>query len=137
MLDFTSDLGAHAFQRLETEEVIWLTTVGPDGTPQPNPVWFLWANESFLIYTRPGSVKVRNIRLNPRVALHFNSDSLGENVVVFAGRARIEENVPAGLVTAYLEKYRDGIRRIQMTPASLLQTYSTPLSVTPQRLRGF
>jgi hypothetical protein len=28
--------------RLQTEQTIWLTTVRPDGTPVPTPVWFYW-----------------------------------------------------------------------------------------------
>ena len=41
-LDLDSDLGRRAARRLREEEVIWLVTVGQDGTPQPSPVWFLW-----------------------------------------------------------------------------------------------
>lgn len=137
MVDFDTEFGAHVLRRLKHEEVVWLTTVGPDGVPQPNPVWFLWRNDSFLIYTQPGSVKARNLTRNPNVALHFNSDQVGDDVVVFTGQALIEEIVPPESVAAYLEKYQDGIARIDMTPESLLRSYSMPLRVAPQRLRGF
>ncbi len=137
MLDFTTEFGAHVLQRLKTEEVIWLTTVGPDGTPQPNPVWFLWEGGSLLIYTQPGSVKARNLRLNPNVALQFNTDRAGDDVAVFTGQARFEKAVPEETAAAYLDKYREGIDRIDMTPESFSRSYSTLIRVTPKRMRGF
>jgi PPOX class probable F420-dependent enzyme len=137
MIDFNTEFGAHVLHRLKNEEVVWITTVGPQGVPQPNPVWFLWTDDSFVIYTRPGSVKVRNLQANPNVALNFNSDEQGGQVVVFTGRARFEAGLPQAVVDAYLAKYREGIQRIEMTPESMLRSYSTILRVTPERMRGF
>jgi hypothetical protein len=45
MLDLTTDFGKRAAERLAKEKVIWLTTVGVDGAPQPNPVWFVWESD--------------------------------------------------------------------------------------------
>jgi hypothetical protein len=39
-IDFTSELGKNAAARIAAEQVIWLTTAGKSGTPQPNPVAF-------------------------------------------------------------------------------------------------
>ncbi len=136
MLDFSTDLGKRAAERLAKEKVIWLTTVGAEGTPQPNPVWFLWENDSFLIYTQPASIKVRNLTRNPKVSLHFNSDEDGEDVVVFTGEARFESRV-APAAAAYLEKYREGIPAIGMTPETFAQSYSIAIRVAPNKMRGF
>jgi len=38
---------AAAAARLQTEPVIWLTTVTPSGQPQSTPVWFLWEDDSY------------------------------------------------------------------------------------------
>ncbi len=77
MLDATSDAGARAEGRLRGEEIAWLTTVRPDGQPQSVPVWFLWDGEGFLIYSRPGARKLRNIEANPKVNLNLNSNDTG------------------------------------------------------------
>ncbi len=45
----STPFGARVAQRLREEHLIWLTTVGADGTPQPNPVWFLWDGASVLV----------------------------------------------------------------------------------------
>ena len=43
-------LGEHVARRLRDELIVWLTTVGADGTPHPNPVWFLWdGGDSLLV----------------------------------------------------------------------------------------
>ena len=53
---------------IEKAYVIWFTTVRADGMPQPTPVWFVWDNGSFLIYSTPKAQKVRNIRANARTS---------------------------------------------------------------------
>lgn len=125
-------------QRLHTEDVAWLTTVSPSGSPQPAPIWFLWEDETLLFYSRSDALRNRNIKKNPRVAINLNSNERGGEVVILWGRADIEpEALPADQHPAYLEKYRDGIARIGMTPTSFAETYSVVLRVTPTRLKAF
>jgi len=124
-------------QRLHDEQIIWLTTVRADGTPQPTPVWFLWTNNAFLIFTQPMALKVRNIQAHPTVALNFHTDHYGDNVVVFTGQAHVDPNpVSAEERAAYLKKYEEGIKMIQMTPESMEQVFSSALRVTPTRVRA-
>jgi PPOX class probable F420-dependent enzyme len=137
MIDTTNEFGARVQQRLSGEQVIWLITVGTDGTPQPSPVWFLWNDQTILIYSRPNTPKLRNISHNPKVALHFDSDGQGGNIVVLTGEARIDENTqPADQVTTYLAKYQASINRLGMTPRSFADTYSVAISVRPNNVRG-
>jgi PPOX class probable F420-dependent enzyme len=138
MIDFTTEFGKQVEQRLLHERVIWLTTVGANGTPQPNPVWFLWQDGTVLVYTQPTSVKIRNLTHSRFVALNFNSDEYGGNVAIITGEARIEPGAPpASQVPAYIEKYRAGIADINMTPESFARDYSVPIRIFPHRLRGF
>lgn len=95
MLDLNSDFGQRVDRRLAEERIIWLTTAGSDGTPQPRPVWFLWDGDSFLIYSRPDTAKLRHIAGNPRVALNLDGDGLGGDIVVFIGEAEILSDGPA------------------------------------------
>ncbi len=137
MIDFTTDFGKRAAERLSTEEVIWLTTVGGDGTPQPSPVWFLWENDAAIIYSQPKTPKIGNIARHPQVALNFNSDAGGGNVVILTGTAEIVADAPpVAAHTTYLAKYGEAITRIGMTPDSFADDYSTVIRVTPNKLRG-
>jgi PPOX class probable F420-dependent enzyme len=138
VIDLSSEFGKRAERRLREEEVIWLVTVGADGTPQPNPVWFLWEGGELLVYSQPGKAKLRHIARSPRVALNFNTHADGEDVVVLTGEARLDPGAPpADQLPAYLEKYREPIARLGMTPESFAQSYSVAVRITPTKLRGF
>ena len=139
MIDFTTDFGQKAKQHLDKEYFIWFTTVGTDLIPQPRPVWFIWDDNSFLIFSEPGAFKVTHVKEHPNVALHFNTDEKAdENVIVFLGRAEIDTSAPpAHEIPAYLEKYAIGIKELGMTPESFSKEYSLAIRVIPTKVRGW
>jgi PPOX class probable F420-dependent enzyme len=135
-IDTSSSFGRRVVERLQNEQVVWLTTVAADGTPQPSPVWFLWDGQQALMYSMPNRPKLRHIQANPNVALNFDTDE-GDDVVILTGQARIAESEPAANENrAYLDKYREAIGEIGMNPDSFAQAYSVPVRITPTRLRG-
>jgi PPOX class probable F420-dependent enzyme len=137
-IDTSSEFGARVQRRLSEEKVIWLITTDRNGTPQPSPVWFLWNGQTLLIYSQPDTPKLRNIQRSPRVALHFDTDGRGEDIVVLTGEARVAEQMPpADRVPEYVRKYADDIPAIGQSPESLAREYSVPIEVTPTGLRGF
>lgn len=138
MLNLSAEASAALAERLRTEQVAWITTVAPGGQPQSSPVWFLWDREEFLVYAQPHSWKVRNIRANPKVSVHLNSDEEGGQVVTFEGSVHIAEEPPQlHEVAAYLAKYREGIAGIGLTPERMGAEYSTALRITPRRVRVY
>ena len=139
MIDFTTEFGQKAKKHLDKEYFIWLTTVGANLTPQPRPVWFIWEDDSFLIFSQPGAYKVSHVKQHPNVALHFNTDAkAGEDVIVFLGRTEIDPGVPpAHEVPAYFEKYETGIEDLDMTPEAFSEEYSLALRVKPTKVRGW
>lgn len=137
MLDTTSEFGRRVARRLHEERIIWLTTVDGSLAPQPRPVWFLWDGETFLMYSKPDTHKLRHIARNPKVALNLDGDGLGGDIVVIAGEAHVAEDAPpADQVPAYVEKYQQGFVRISMSPGEFADSYSLPVRVTPTGLRG-
>lgn len=129
--------GERVARRLSADPVIWLTTTGDDFTPQPTPVWFLWDGASFLIYSLPDAARLRHIAHNPRVALHLDGNGQGGDIVVFTGTARVApEEPPADRNAAYIAKYQARVDASFGGPAPFAQRYSTPVRVTPLRLRG-
>ena len=134
----TIKLNDRVTERLQTEQIIWLTTVRTNGMPTPTPVWFHWDGAQVLIFSQPNARKVRNIRANPNVALHFHTDAEGGDVAILLGTAQVDvQSVAPQQRTAYLAKYAEGIKMINMTPESLQQAYSTALHVTPTHLRAW
>ena len=137
MTDQTLQFGERMKERLRDDLIIWLTTIGKDGTPQPSPVWFLWEGDSMLIYSRPNTPKLRNIERHGAVALNFNTNSDGGDVVVFTGTARLDPQAPpSDQVAAYQAKYTTGIANIGLKPATFALAYSAALRVTITRVRG-
>lgn len=136
-LDTTTEFGRRVQRRLQEERIVWLTTVAGGQTPQPRPVWFLWDGEAFLIFSEPDTHKLQHIASNPKVALNFNGDEFGGDIVVFTGEAQVAEDVPpADEISDYVDKYEKGMESIGMTPAEFAQSFSVPVRVTPQSLRG-
>lgn len=137
-LDTSTDFGARVARRLQNEQIVWLTTVGATGTPQPVPVWFHWDGETFMIFSEPDTAKVRHIRAQPRVALNFHTDPSGGDVVVFTGQARIAEAAPPeARMSEYFAKYAEGIKHLGYTPEKLIEQFSTAILMTPDKVRGF
>jgi PPOX class probable F420-dependent enzyme len=138
--DPDSAFGARVHTRLREEYGIWLTTVGADGTPQPNPVWFLWEedSESLLVYNRNTAKRLAHVAANPRVCAHFDSNGHGGDVVVFTGTAGPADDVGApDRHETYLAKYADGIKRIGLTPQSFAALYRAALRIRVDKVRGF
>ena len=136
-IDTSTPFGARAERRLREELLAWLVTVSPGGTPQPVPVWFLWEGESFLIYSRPETSKLRNIARSPRVALHLDGNGRGGDIVVVTGDAAVSKSdPPADRVPAYVEKYAELIDLNGWTPHVFASDYSVPVRVRFGRLRG-
>lgn len=68
-LDRKSLLSPGARWLLEEPNVGHLATVNPDGSPQVTCVWVDVRDDLVLVNTTEGTVKIRNVRRDPRVAL--------------------------------------------------------------------
>jgi PPOX class probable F420-dependent enzyme len=136
-IDASTPFGQRVLRRLGADLIAWLTTVRPDGTPQPSPIWFLWDGATILIYSQRAKPKLRNIAPNPRVAVTLNSNETGGNIVILNGDASIDSATPlADQVPEYVAKYHDEIAGLGMTDAQFAAEYSVPIRVTPTNLRG-
>jgi PPOX class probable F420-dependent enzyme len=129
-------LSPHVVERLERSVVIWLTTVDPSGQPQSSPVWFLWQDGRFVIYSLAGTPRVRNVRTNPLVALNLDTDGEGGDVVTFEGRATLEDGPPSTDLPAYQAKYLGRILDFGWTAQSFARDYPQRIVVQPLRVRG-
>jgi hypothetical protein len=59
-------------------------------------------------------------------------------VIVFTGEASIDSGCPpAHQVPAYVEKYKDGIAGLDMTPEEFSRGYSVAIKIRPTEVRGW
>ncbi len=135
--DERTPFGERVRRRLRDEQVIWLTTVGADGTPQPNPVWFVWQEPStVVIYNRAEANRLTHIRHRPHVALHFDGNG-GGDIVVFTGAARLlDDQPPAHEWTPYRAKYEQPMIRVSGSPERFSEGYQVAVSVEITKVRG-
>jgi len=140
MLDLTTKFGRVAKQHLKSEYFVWLTTVDSRGTPQPRPVWFIWDDNSFLIFSQAKAYKVKHLKNNPKISLHFNTKDKNGNrhVVVFTGEAVFDaDSPPVHKFRAYVRKYKLDIASLKMTPAEFGADYSVAIRIKPTDVRGW
>jgi PPOX class probable F420-dependent enzyme len=125
----------HALERLQCDNIIWLSTVRPDGRPHLVPVWFLWDGQTILIFSKPDQ-KIRNLRQNPAVMLGLDDTDTGEDVVLVEGTAELlAAGQAAPTLPAYAAKYTPKLTEMGWTPASMATEYTEPIRITPTRVR--
>ena len=138
MLDVTTEWGQHAEQRLRTNIIGWLTTVGSDGRPYTVPVWFLWDGNTVLIFSQPEKQKVRNLRKNARVTLALDETKQGEDVVIVEGTAELLENPDINAtLPAYVEKYGAMMKDMNSSPESMAADFNVGIRLTPTKFRSW
>jgi PPOX class probable F420-dependent enzyme len=145
--DPSTPFGETVRTRLREEAIVWLTTVGRGGTPQPLPVWFLWQQDpesawgdgSFLIFNDSAAARLASFTERPRVALNFNSIG-GGGVAVFTGRVEILDGHPlAHEVPEYVAKYSPRVQASgrDVDLATFMAKYSVVTRIRPEKVRGF
>lgn len=137
--DQSTPFGERVARRLRDERLIWFTTVDAKGTPQPTPVWFLWddATSTILIYSRSDARRLAHVQQNPRVALNFDGNGFGGDIIVVTGEAQVSsDDPPADRLPAYVEKYSDFIATRYETPENFASIYSVALRIRPISIRG-
>ena len=137
--DLATPFGERVARRLREERLIWLTTVDAKGMPQPTPVWFLWdeATSTFLVYSLANAKRLAHLQQNSAVALNFDGNGSGGNIIVFTGHATVSsDDPPADRLPAYVEKYRDFIARGFSTAEHFASIYSVALRIRPIAIRG-
>ena len=130
--------GERVTRRLRGEQVAWLTTVGSDGTPQPNPVWFLWDDDStVVVYNRPDARRLAHIDARPNISLHLDGDGRGGDIVVVSATARRAPNTPpAHQNPDYVAKYGEAMNRVSGSGEQFARDYSVPLVLALRGVRG-
>lgn len=124
-------------ERLDSELVIWMTTVNAAGQPQASPVWFLFEDGVIVVYSLGKTPRARNVAANPKVCINLNSTPSGAEVVVIEGTAEIVTNgLPANEDKRYVAKYEEPMADLDMTPESFAADYPVRIHIQPTRLRS-
>ncbi|HCI82254.1 MAG TPA: TIGR03667 family PPOX class F420-dependent oxidoreductase [Ktedonobacter sp.] len=134
MADTAKPQNAHVEERLQTESIIWLTSVRADGRPHLVPVWFYWDGSTVLIFSQPNNQKIRNLRHNSNVMLALEAKDGGDDVVLFEGKAELLQQPAAQVLpSGYEQKYAEGLKNLGMSKDQMMASYSQPIRITPTK----
>lgn len=91
---------------LERPVLAHTATVGPDGEPQNNPVWFGWDGEHITFSQTTGLQKYRNVQREPRVALSIVDPENPYRYLEIRGQVvRIDPDPERAFINSMAKKY--------------------------------
>jgi PPOX class probable F420-dependent enzyme len=119
---------------LECQDVVWLSSVRPDGGPHVVPLWFLWDGDSFLVFSKPDAQKVRNLRSNPRAMVAIGEPGLEFDVELIEAVAEVVPTPTRDVLpSAFARKYGERVARGGLTCDRYADVYSQPIRLRPTR----
>ncbi|HET7480751.1 MAG TPA: PPOX class F420-dependent oxidoreductase [Rubrobacteraceae bacterium] len=93
---------------LESTALAHVATLGPDGEPQNNPVWFDWDGEHLKFSQTKARQKYRNVGRDPRIALSIVDPENPYRYLEVRGEVvHIEEDPDLDFINAMAKKYLD------------------------------
>lgn len=122
---------------LESDALVHMVTINPDGSPQVTAVWVGLEEDEIVTGHLPRNQKVRNVERDPRVALSIESPTLTPlglpEYLVVHGVARIQEGGAPELLQRLAHVY--------MGPDVKFPPMDDPppgyvLRITPERVSG-
>lgn len=91
---------------LETTALVHVATIGPDGEPQNNPVWFDWDGEHVKFSQTKTRQKYKNVGRDPRLALSLVDPENPYRYIEIRGEVtKIEEDPDNDFINAMANKY--------------------------------
>jgi PPOX class probable F420-dependent enzyme len=93
---------------LESDAFAFVSTLGKDGEPQVNPVWFIWDGSHILISLYEKAQKYVNLTRDNRVAVAITHSANPYRYVEARGRVIIEPDLVDAVFKAISAKYTGG-----------------------------
>lgn len=91
---------------LQSNALAHVATIGPEGEPQNNPVWFGWDGERIRFSQTTTRQKMRNIKRNPHVAISIVDPRNPYRYLEIRGVVEsIEEDPNLDFINAMAKKY--------------------------------
>ena len=91
---------------LDTTALAHVATIGPDGEPQNNPVWFDWDGEHIKISQTKTRQKHRNLTRDPRIALSIVDPENPYRYLEVRGEVvRVDEDPDIDFISSLAKKY--------------------------------
>lgn len=126
-----------AWELLREPIISFITTLRADGTPHVTPVWHMAEGGEIVIAVARDTVKARNVRRNPAVALCAAADERPQPWVLVSGEARLSDEGAADFVRAVSAHYLGAEEAKPYAEDALAQRDFTLLRISPARVAGY
>jgi hypothetical protein len=91
---------------LDTTALIHVATIGPNGEPQSNPVWFDWDGQYMRFSQTKTRQKYRNLQRDPRIAVSLVDPTNPYRYLEIRGRVvRIDDDPDNVFIDSMAKKY--------------------------------
>ena len=123
---------------LETSEVVWLSSVRPDGAPHVVPTWFVWDGTAIVVLSKPSAQKVRNLARLPRAMVAIGDPGATFDVELVEAVAELAEApFDATLLGRFALKYAQQLRHSAISVEQFAGTYCRAIRLEPTRWLGW
>ena len=93
---------------LESKALANVATIGPDGAPQVNPVWFGWDGEKVRFSQTTMRQKAKNLERDPRIALSIVDPANPYRYLEIRGKVvGVEQDPDRSFINSMAKKYMD------------------------------
>lgn len=129
--------------RAETRDLLgrpiisFVTTMRRDGTPHVTPVWHMVDGDEVVIAVARDTVKARNVRSNPTVALCVAADASPQPWLLLNGTASVADDGADEFVRAISAHYLGEEEAVPYADDILQKLDFVLLRITPDRIVGF
>jgi PPOX class probable F420-dependent enzyme len=122
---------------LESDALVHLVTLNPDGSPQVSCVWVGVDGDEIVVGHMHRRQKVRNVERDPRVAMSIEGPDLNERglreYLVVHGSARMQDGGAAALLQQLAHVY---LGPDVVFPPAEFDAPGYVMRITPERLGG-
>ena len=113
------------------------TTMRPDGTPHMTPVWHLVRGDKIIVAVEEKSVKARNVRNNPTVALCVAANESPQRWALINGTVTLTKDEVTDVVTEMSLHYVPGDAGNVYAEKVLKELDFVLLEINPTSVIGF
>ena len=111
-----------------------IATLRQDGSPHLTPVWHQYDGETLKVLSPPNTVKVRNLRLDPRVALCVSTNNPPAGYVQVKGTATLSDDWEPRLLWAMAINYKGREEGERYAEKTYREVTFTLITITPTKL---
>ena len=126
------ELDASVQALLRGNNFAFVSTISSDGYPHVAPTWVDTDGIYVLINTGLGTVKQRNVKRNPRVAIALTEQTNPYNLVVIRGR--VVEEVTGSKATVQFDRLARRYMGVEAFPDRQLASRQVTLKIKPERV---